>query len=153
MPVGTIFVLHIPENEITITAIERHVAIIRILAIDVHDRHARNRAMENPDLFEEGTGEIHIDSVGETVPFVAPPLTQLIDRKLGIFVIHRDDLLAGKVASTMVQVEEITKHETPLAATCRTFHRVRNIQRLIEFPLLCEEIEANATVCTYVLHQ
>jgi hypothetical protein len=51
--IHAVLVPHVPKDEVTIAATIRHVAVIAVLAVDVHEGNARNRPVQNGDLFKE----------------------------------------------------------------------------------------------------
>ena len=144
--VRAILVAHVPEDEVAISAVEGHVAVVRVLAVRVHDGHARDGAVENRDLIEERLREIRIDPVIERVPFVAPPLVQFVDREGNVLVVHRDDLLPRQIARTVVEIEKIAEDEPALSAAIRAVNGIGYVDGLVECSLFGEEIEGGRTL-------
>lgn len=107
--VRTIFTVNIPEDQIAVTAAIRHIAVVGVLALRIHNRHARDCAVKLRHLFKEGLVKIHLLAIGKRIPPVAPPFMHFKDRKWTIKVIHRDNFLARKIASAVIEIEEITK--------------------------------------------
>lgn len=55
MTVQAVLVSDIPEDEITVTAVERQIAVVSVFAIGIRDRHTRDFAMEIVELIKKRT--------------------------------------------------------------------------------------------------
>ena len=53
--VHTVFIAHVAEHHVAVAAVEGNAAVIRVLAVGVHDRHARNFPMQLDQLIKEWT--------------------------------------------------------------------------------------------------
>ena len=104
--------------------------------------------MEHGRLLEERTGEIHINSVRQTIPLIPPPFMKFVDGKNGIFVIHGNDFLSREVAFAMVEIEEVAKHEPTLSTAGRTFYGIGYIQSPIKLRLFWKNHECGRTLAT-----
>jgi hypothetical protein len=152
--VHAVFVPDVPEDKIAIAAAVRHVAVIAVLAIDVHERDARNRAMEDCQLFEERTGEVQIDAITEAIPLVTPPFLQPINGERRSGVVDRENFLPREITRAMIEVEEIPEHQSPLPAASRTLRRLGNTDALVKLRLGgAEERERRAAEDTCFRHQ
>jgi len=150
------------EHQIAIFGVAHEVAIIAVLNIDQRDIHMRHRTEQLAKLFKERSAEIEVPPVLQRIPRVRPPFTMPVDDRGTCGSEDREDLLAGQVGLTMVQVALIAMGVSALPAARGTVCRRGNQLLLpgkhgryflVEREVIIGDLKALPALNAYFLHQ
>jgi len=124
--VERILALHGSEKKIAILVVDGKIAVLAVLMVFVDQADPRNCEEEFMKLLKERSREIEVSPILKRIPLIAPEGFLVIDFLRTLWGIHRNNLSAGQITFSVVEIPFVPPRKSPLLPTVRTQCRWRN---------------------------